>query len=170
MTIVVIAASSLLAGNAFSADWKFFGEFALTPDESEIMFYDADSIIKTNNSIKLWAKTVLYSDIEKSLKNELLSEKATKKIAAGYNPPITKINPNVTNVAYFEEAANESSIKSKTEILYQVICADNTLRKISGSSFNKNGRPDGRFGISKWERIIPESNAGNLAKIICGSK
>jgi hypothetical protein len=170
MTLMVILASCLFAGNAFCADWKFYGEFTTAPDIEEVLFYDSSSIINTNNSIKLWVKTVLSSDIEKSLENKLVIEKATKKIGDGYNPPITKIHPKATNAAYLEEAANEPSLKSKAEILYQIKCNENKFRKITGTSFNRDGAPDLRFGINKWEGIAPESNADNLARILCGSK
>ena len=170
MALMVVIASCVFVGNAFSADWKYYGEFTTGTDTEEVLFYDSGSIISTNNSIKLWVKNVLKSDIEKVLKNKLVIERATKKIADGYNPPITKIYPNVANAAYLEEAVSESSIKSKAEILYQIMCNENKLRKISGASFNKNGTRDQRFGITRWEDIAPESNADILAKILCGSK
>jgi len=170
MALMVVIASCVFVGNAFSADWKYYGEFTTGTDTEEVLFYDSGSIISTNNSIKLWVKNVLKSDIEKVLKNKSVIERATKKIADGYNPPITKIYPNVANAAYLEEAVSESSIKSKAEILYQIMCNENKLRKIAGASFNKDGTRDQRFGISKWEDIAPESNADNLAKIVCGSK
>jgi pyrroloquinoline quinone (PQQ) biosynthesis protein C len=170
MALMVVIASCVFVGNAFSADWKYYGEFTTGTDTEEVLFYDSGSIISTNNSIKLWVKNVLKSDIEKVLKNKLVIERATKKIADGYNPPITKIYPNVANAAYLEEAVSEPSIKSKAEILYQIMCNENKLRKISGASFNKNGTRDQRFGITRWEDIAPESNADILAKILCGSK
>jgi pyrroloquinoline quinone (PQQ) biosynthesis protein C len=170
MALMVVIASCVFVGNAFSADWKYYGEFTTGTDTEEVLFYDSGSIISTNNSIKLWVKNVLKSDIEKVLKNKLVIERATKKIADGYNPPITKIYPNVANAAYLEEAVSEPSIKSKAEILYQIMCNENKLRKISGASFNKNGTRDQRFGITRWEDIAPESNADILAKIVCGSK
>jgi hypothetical protein len=170
VALMVVIASCVFVGNTFGADWKYYGEFTTGTDTEEVLFYDSGSIISTNNSIKLWVKNVLKSDIEKVLKNKLVIERATKKIADGYNPPITKIYPNVANAAYLEEAVSESSIKSKAEILYQIMCNENKLRKIAGASFNKDGRRDQRFGISKWEDIAPESNADNLAKIVCGTK
>jgi hypothetical protein len=170
VTLMVIIASCLFAGNTFCADWKFYGEFTTAPDIKEDLFYDSNSIINSNNSIKLWTKIVLNSDLEKTLENKPVIEKATKKLANGYTPPITKIFATAANAAYLEEAANESSVKSKAEILYQIMCTENKIRKISGSSFYKNGTPDQRFGITKWEIITPESNADNLAKILCGSK
>jgi len=167
---MVIIASCLFVGNAFCDDWKCYGEFISAPDIENVLFYNSNSIKNSNNSIKVWVKIVLYSDIEKSLKNKLVIEKAKNKIANGYIPLITKINPKVANAAYLEEAANEFSVKSNAEILYQIVCDEKKIRKISGLSFNKDGNPAGRFGISKWEDITPESNADNLAKILCGSK
>lgn len=170
MTLMVIIASCLFVGNAFCADWKYYGEFTSAPDMKEVLFYDSNSIINTNNSIKLWVKIISNSDIEKGLENKLVMEKATQKIATGYNPPITKINPKVTNAAYLEEAANESNIKFKARILYQLVCDEKKFRTISGTTFNKDGVLDRRLGITKWENIETESNAENLAKILCGSK
>jgi hypothetical protein len=170
MTLMVMIASYLFTGNAFCADWKYYGEFSTAPDVQNALFYDSSSIKNTNNSIKLWVKIVLLSEINECLENKLVTEKTTKKTASGYSAPITKINPKVSKAAYLEEAANQSSIKSKAEILYQINCAEKKFRKISGSSFNKDGNPVGRFGISEWEDITPESNADNLAKIVCGSK
>jgi hypothetical protein len=170
MTLMVLIASCLFVGNAFCADWKYYGEFTTAPDMKQVLFYDSTSIINTNNSIKLWVKIVSYSDIEKSLESKLVTEKATQKIAAGYSPPITRIYPKVTNAAYLEEAANESNIKYRASILYQIVCDENKFRTISGTTFNKDGVLERRLGITKWENIAPESNAENLAKILCGSK
>ena len=169
MVFLVIIASSLFAGNTFCADWKYYGEVTTASDIKEILFYDAVSIKNTNNSIKLWVKVVDYSDMEKGGENKLISDRALKKTSAGYTPPIARINPKVTNAAYLEEAARESSVKSKAEILYQITCKEMKYRKISGASFRKDGTPDQRFGITKWEDIAPGSNAENLAKIVCES-
>lgn len=170
MTLMVIIASCLFVGNAFCADWKFYGEFTTATDIEQVLFFDSNSISNTNDSIKVWVKIISYSDIEKSLENKLIVEKVTQKIAAGYNPPITKINPKVTNAVYLEGAANDPSVKSKAEILYQIVCAEKKFRKISGMAADQYGVLNQRFGISKWEEIAPESNAGNLSKILCESK
>jgi hypothetical protein len=42
--------------------------------------------------------------------------------------------------------------------------------RITGTIYNNNGAPERRLGISSWEYIEPESNADNLAKMLCGSK
>lgn len=170
ITLMAIIASCVFAGKAYCADWKFYGDFTAAPDIQDVMFYDSKSILNTNDSIKAWVKIISYSEIEKHLKNKSVSEKAAKNIASGYIPPITKIYPKVTNAAYLEEAANVLFIKSKAEILYQFTCNDKKIRKISGLSFNKDGSPDLRFGITKWEEITPESNADNLSKLLCESK
>jgi len=168
--LIALIASCVFAGTAFCADWKYYGDFKADPDIQNVLFYDSNSLINTNNSIKVWVKTISYSEIEKRLEDKLVIEKAEKKIADGYIPPITKIYPKVTNAAYLEAAVNDLFIKSKAEILYQLACNEKKMRKISGRSFNKDGNPDQRFGITKWEVITPESNADNLAKIVCESK
>ncbi|MDD2852682.1 MAG: hypothetical protein PHY09_12400 [Desulfuromonadaceae bacterium] len=170
MTLVVTVALSTFAGTALCADWKFFGEFASGPGVEEAMFYDAESILNSNNSLKLWVKTVLSSTIKEVMKNEALSKKANEKVAGGYIPPLTSLYPKISNVAIVEVVANEPFIKTKTEILYQIMCNEKKMRKISGASYKKDGSREGRFGITAWERIAPESNAGNLAKIVCGAK
>ena len=167
LALIVIIASCLFAKTVFCADWKYYGEFTSAQDTVEVLFYDSDSIVSTNNSIKLWVKSLLYSDIEKNFGNKVIIEKSTKKTLNGYIPPISKIKPKTTNATLLEEVANDSATRSKSEILYQVVCSEGTFRKISGKSFNKNGVPDQRFGITKWEYIEPESNADNLAKILC---
>jgi hypothetical protein len=168
--ITIITASCLFAGNAFSADWKFYGGFTSAQDTQELLFYDADSVTNSNNSIKLWVKISLYKDIEKCLDNKSVIENAAKKMANGYIAPITKISPKTLNAAYLEEAANEPAIKSKAEILFQIACNENRFRRISQLTFNKAGVLDQRLGINNWENIEPESNADNLAKILCVSK
>jgi len=170
MTLMAIIASCFFVGNAFCTDWKFYGKFTTAPDIQNVLFYDSSTITVSNNSIKLWVKIVLHSEINKCLENKLVNEKAANKIASGYRPPITKINDKVTDAAYLEEAANNSTVKSKAEILYQIVCDQNKFRKISGFSFNNKGALDQRFGISTWEDIAPESNAENLAKILCEAK
>ncbi len=170
MTLMAIILSCFFAGNAFCADWKFYGEFTRATDIKEVLFYDSSSVISSNNSIKLWVKIAAYTDIEKCLESKSVLEKASKKMSDGYKPPITEQFPKITNAAYLEEAANDSSVKSKAEILYQVVCSENKFRKISGNAADKYGVLNQPFGISKWEEIAPDSNADNLAKIVCGSK
>lgn len=170
MTVLGLIASCLFVGKAFCADWKYYGEFTTAPDIEQVLFFDSNSTINTNDSIKVWVKILSSVDIKKSLENKLIIDKVTQKIAAGYNPPITKINPKVTNAVYLEGAANDPSVKSKAEILYQLACAEKKFRKISGMAADQNGVLNQRFGISKWEEIAPESNAENLSKILCASK
>lgn len=170
ITLPAIIACCIYAGNAFSADWKFYGEFSPSPDREELLYYDAESIINTKNSTKLWVKTVPYGEIKKKLENKAVIDNASKKIATGYKPPITGIYPENTDAAYLEEAVNDATIRSTAEILYQIECSDKKIRKISGTTFNKAGVPAGRLGISKWEDIVPESNAASLAKIVCVPK
>jgi hypothetical protein len=169
-TLMVTIALSVFAGTAVCADWKLFGEFAAGPKDNELMFYDAESMITSNNSIKLWVKTILSGNIKVAMKNEALSKKAAEKLAGGYIPPMANINPKISNVTFVEVVANEPSIRSKTEILYQVVCSEKKIRKISGTSYKNDGTRKGRFGITSWEQIALESNAGNLAKIVCGAK
>ncbi len=165
MTLMAIIASCLCAGNACCADWKYYGEFTRTSDIKEVLFYDASSVKNSNNSIKLWVKIVAYADIVKCMESKTVLEKTSEKSADGYNPPITKVS-----AVYLEEAAKDPSVKSKAEILYQIVCNENKFRKISGAAADKNGVLNQPFGISKWEDIAPESNAENLAKIVCGLK
>ena len=164
MVVMILIASCLSAGNACCAEWKYYGEFTRASDLKEVLFYDANSVINSNNSIKLWVKTVAYTDIEKCMESKTVLEKTSGKSADGYNPPIS----NVTKAAYLEEAAKDPSVKSKAEILYQIVCSENKFRKISGAAADKNGVLNLPFGISRWEAIAPESNAENLAKIVCG--
>jgi hypothetical protein len=170
MILTGIIASFLFVTNAFSADWKFYGAFTTAPDTEELLFYDAGSVVNTNNSIKLWVKIVLYNDIKLLLTNKSVVDTAATKIANGYIAPLTKISPEAATAAYLEEAANDSTIKSKAEILYQLMCTENKYRRISQVSFDKAGAIDHRLGISSWDTIAPESNADHLAKILCGSK
>jgi hypothetical protein len=170
IVFVVIITSSLIAGNAFCDDWKYYGEFTTTPEVKKVLFYNSNSIINTNNSIKLWVKVVLYRDLNKILENKLIVEKAAGKKAAGYIPPITKIKPKITNAVDLEEAANDLHVKSNAEILYQIVCSENKYRKISGVAANQNGVLNQPLGIGKWDEIEPDSNAENLAKIVCPLK
>ena len=168
--VVVMIASCLFAGSAYCADWKFYGEFTAAPGVKAALFYDSNNVLNTNNSMKLWVRTVLSKDLDQILANKAVKEKAEKKIAAGYTPPIVKEQPNNTTATYLEVAANEPPFKSKAEILYQIVCKERKYRKISGVTFNAKGVADSRFGITKWESIDPESNAEILSKIVCKSK
>ena len=170
LTVMGIIASCFFAGSAFCADWKYYGEFSTVPARKDVLFYDANSIINSNGSGKLWVKIVAHADIEKCLERKSVLEKVSKKMADGYIPPIVKVLPKVTNAADLEGAANEPSVKSQAEILYQISCSENKYRKISGAAADKNGVLNRPFGISAWEEVAPESNADNLAKLLCRSK
>ena len=168
MTVMAIIALCLCAANARCADWKYYGEFTRASGIKEVLFYDASSLTNTNNSIKLWVKAVTYTEIEKYLESKTVLENMSKKSTDGDKPLIPKELPKSTNSVYLKEAANQPSVKSKAEILYQVVCNEKKYRKISGAAADKNGVLNQPFGISKWEDILPESNAENLAKIVCG--
>ena len=164
LTLVAIIAACVCAGNAYCADWKYYGEYTRASDIKEVLFYDANSVKNTNNSIKLWVKIVAFTDIEKCIESKTVLENSSEKSADGYKPLIPTVMPKVT----LEEAANLPSVKSRAEILYQVVCNEKKYRKISGAAADKNGVLNLPFGISKWEDIEPESNADKLAKIVCG--
>ena len=170
MIVLVLIASCLFVGKSYCADWKYYGEFTVAPGVKSVLFYDSDSVLNANNSIKLWVRTVLHSDIDKVIANKVVKEIADKKIAEGYSPPIAKIQPKNTTATYLEAAANGTTLKSKAEILYQIACKERKFRKISGFVYNGNGVPNSRFGISNWEGIDSGSNAEILAKIVCNTK
>ena len=41
VALMIVIALCVLEGNAFCADWKYYGEFTTTPDVEEILFYDS---------------------------------------------------------------------------------------------------------------------------------
>ena len=168
IALMIATVSCLFVGNAFCADWKLYGKYT-SSDSEAVMFYDRDSINNLGNTINLWTKTVSFSEIVKILENKAVVDKATTKIANGYIAPITKLYPQIGDAPYLEEAANGPAVKSKAEILYQLVCSKNKFRKVSGTAYHQDGRPELRFGIGEWESIEAESNAGNLARIVCGS-
>jgi len=170
LVFAAIMSSCIFAGNGFCDDWKLFGASSPTTGITEYMFYESSSILNSKNSLKFRVKTISSRNIDKISSDKSVSEKAAAKTANGYVPPITKISSTITNAAFVEEAANESTVKPSAEILYQMVCSDMKYRKITGMTYNKDGVPERRLGITSWEYIEPESNADNLAKILCGSK
>jgi len=170
MVVAVMIASCLWAGNAFCGDWKLYGVSSPAAGTTEYMFYDTGTVLDANGSVKLWIKTVLSDAMEKVSTNAAVVERAAAKVAKGYVPPITGIYGTIANAALLEEAANEPSLRSRAEILYQIDCREKKYRTVSGATFNKVGLAEFRFGISKWDGIAPKSNADNLVRMVCGPK
>ncbi len=166
--IISIVTITCLQGKvARCSDWKYYGTFTRAPGIDELFFYDASDLIDSQGSVKLWVRSVFSADIEKRLTEKTVVDSAGKRIASGYKPPITKIYPEAADAAYLEEAAQDPTVRATSEIVYQIACGDRTIRKITGKSFHPDGTVNLGFGISKWENIIPQSTADDLAKLVC---
>ena len=170
-TIVIIVIMICLHGEvARSFDWKYYGAFSRTAGIDELLFYDASDLINSHDSVKLWVRSVLSVDIEQRAAESSVVDIVRKRVAAGYKPPITRIHPEATYAAYLEEAVRDSTIGVTSEILYQIACSDRTIRKITGKAFHPDGSVNLGFGISKWQSIIPQSTADDLAQLVCSPK
>jgi len=165
----------LTGAKAQGADWKYYGSSDLSKGETVIGYYDAASIERLSDShVRAWTKTISRSEVERIMKVEEVSNKAQRKIEAGYVPPYILSNPKPEpgfdarmRIIVWEEAANYDVIKSKTKAFYELNCKRNKIRTLSMSSSENDGGPKTRPKIDEWSSLSLKSNAQTLRNILC---
>jgi len=171
----LLIAVFLTSAKAQGADWKFYGSSDLSKGETVIAYYDAASFERLSDShVRAWTKTISLSEVERIMKVEEVSNKAQRKIEAGYVPPYILSNPKPEpgfdarmRIIVWEEAANYDVIKSKTKAFYELNCERNKIRTLSMSSSENRGGPRTRPKIDEWISINPTSHAQALRNILC---
>lgn len=176
IALAIITVSVLTSNPVFASDWKFYGGSIGETKKDFFAFYDSESIKKTDNFIKVWIKAILAKDIDNLLDNKKLNksiiEKSAQKVATGYRPPYSTITPEIdfdgnVNVISYEETANHPSSSVKYKALYELDCAEQKLKVLSQTFFEKKKVPKSSEIVTDWQYIAPESNAEKLYKILC---
>jgi len=165
----------LIGSKVQAADWKFYGSSDLSRSESVIAYYDAESIERLSDGhVRMWTKTISLSEVERIMKLEEVSDKAERKIKAGYGPPYILSNPkpepsfdSTMKIIVWEEAANYDAIKSIKKVFYELNCTKKKIRNLSMTSYKSDGRPETRTKINEWISISPNANTETLHNILC---
>ncbi len=172
---VLLITVFLIGAKGQGADWKFYGTSDLPKSGTVIAYYDAESIERLSDyHVKAWTKTISLSEVERIMKVEEVSKKATRKIKARYVPPYILSNPqprpsaeDTMKIIVWEEAANYDVIKSETKVLYELNCTGNEIRDLSISSSKKDSGQKTGPKLDVWTAISPKSNAEALHHILC---
>jgi len=165
----------LNGAKAQGGDWKFYGSSDLSKSETVIAFYDAESIERLSDGhVRVWTKTISLSEVERIMKLEQVSDKAERKIKAGYGPPYILSNPKPKpsfdsnmKIIVWEEAANYDAIKSKIKVFYELNCKKNKILYLSITRYKYDGGSETRSTIDEWINISPKSSAETLHTILC---
>ena len=173
--IALLFIAFLHGAEAHGADWKFYGAGDLPTTETVMAYYDAGSVEHVSDGhIKAWTKCISRSDVERTMRLEEVTNKAARKIKAGYIPPYVLSNPKPEprqdvsmRTTVWEEAANSDVIKPKLKILYELNCKGKKIRNLSSISYKNDGGTETRSGPDKWLSISPESNSDTLYKMLC---
>jgi len=172
--IICLVLFFIFTHQAWAADWKYFGGSVVSKGETIINFYDADSIeYSYNGNVIVWTKTVIPAEIEKKAREKEVIQKAANKVIKGYTTPYFKFIPyerdTYVEITAWEEAVNHYKINAKTNILFEIDCADKKIRMLSGVSYKNNGEIESNSKNNDWNNISPESNGETLKNILCSA-
>lgn len=163
------------SAEAQGTDWKYYGEGTLQKSEDVMAYYDAGSIEHLSGGhVKAWTKCISRSKVESTVNYEAVTERAKRKIEAGYVAPYILSNPKPQpsydinmRTTVWEEAANLDVIKPKLKVLYELNCRARKIRNLSVISYKNDGGTDTRSEPDKWISIGPGSNSETLYKMLC---
>jgi len=142
-----------------------------------MLFYDSESIKKSNNIVKVWIKIIMTSDIYELIAKEkkAIIEEAKSKKAKNYKVPFMKGAPEMTDetnsvITTYELAANHPSVNIQGKILYEIDCIESKNRVLALAAYKEGKLVDSSSDSLKWEYIVPESSPATLAKMVCKPK
>ena len=180
--VMILICVLFVSTHAQGANWKYFGASLIkNGNETDLCFYDSNSIKYSHSGIvRVWTKTLNKSKIKDILdaspksKNSLLVQKIGKAIISGYIPPIISIvhkhGLDLMTVIGCEVVADKAEIQPSAQILWELSCRNKTIRCLSISMFDNNGRIIGASRNGPWDYIAPETNADALQKILCQNR
>lgn len=162
-------ASSFFVSAAELNDWKFYFQSDALGMQSGF-FYDKSKINRLpNGHVQVWTKVLALSDLTES-KSADLTGKATKRIANGYQPPLTSIRnlsgDQVTEIVRMEEQANGPTIAPRTQQLLDIDCKEMTVNILSMPIVNGKQIAIGDFSLG-WTRFSKESATATLSQLVC---
>lgn len=154
-------------------DWRLIGMTASSP--AAYVFYDANGVRKLpNGRFEAWLKTLPGPATEKAA-SKLADDQAhldhmTKKIAAGYVPPVgldhELSSKELTGVVLMEEVANASSVQPVIRMLEEIDCENRVSRDLSLQA-HLNGQDASIEKTSEWQHLAPETNMSRLHLALC---
>lgn len=176
--IALIITTFLKGAEVHGSEWKFIGGSTLLKGEKTLGYYDTESVeYISGGNVSVWMKAVTQFEFERIMNKEekQIVDKSAKKLASGYIPPYSSVNPKITfdeaiNIITWEEVANSSQIKPRLKILFEINCKEKKIRTISATYYKSDGGVASSENLAEWTYISPESNGETLQKILCKKK
>jgi hypothetical protein len=155
---------------ADDVDWKLYGG-ASVENTPGFYFFDAKSVVQeSGGQLRVWTKCLDQKELDRPL-GETTIDKAARKLAYGYVPPIVTIgvmkDDQIADVVAAEETANLGNIEPKARILLEFNCVEQKERRLSTYIRANNGKVGFSSKPSDWDYIAPETNVAYLQKILC---
>ncbi len=180
VSLLAIIMSVTFSATARCADWKYYGGTKTIASGKFYVFYDLDSIMKHDNNVKVWTKSVTENSLsiffEDTAQSNSIYDKVEAKISRGYVTPFNKMNKYFDakkdgNIAFIEEAVNVFHTNFY-RVLYEIDCIGNEMKQLSVISTFKNGDPIpvSESELGGWTYIVPESTVETLRKMLCPVK
>jgi hypothetical protein len=182
-----LALVALLLGNrALGSDWQYAGYVKVNGLESH-QFLDAETVSHpTKDVLRVWVKSIRSKDFDRFYKShqKLVVERSARKIAAYYGPRFLELDAvkakyspaQLTDarveLTSYEVIANEPDIPTLTKLYFEIDCAGQRIKVLSGTSYSERGDVvnRGRITNAEYDFIAPDSNGQWLSQLLCTAK
>lgn len=168
--------------NVVASDWQYAGASKNGNNKDEDLFYDAEKVLVSNNTVKFWIKTIEHSKIinlVNSASKEVVETSATK-LVNGYIPKIMQTsfykknlkNKNeyemlLTNIVAYEYFANNSKLPNRAVVYYELDCKNKTLKPLTINTFDKNDNLVSSTSSHQVTDISPDSTGESWNEMFC---
>ena len=164
LTIAVVA--TFLMG-ATAIDWKLYGNSMLGRELMRSFYSELELL--PNGHLQVSTEDFTSERLTLIKTRDLVKERATGKLKAGYRPPIAHLgtlsDDELVNVIELQELANDELIAPRIQTVRELDCAGKKIRVLrktqDGMEIDAN-----KLNLS-WERVLPETSRANLFQLVC---
>ncbi|WP_257307552.1 hypothetical protein [Geothrix campi] len=182
LSIVMLILTSQVVS---ASDWKY-GGMTKSGNDTDIVFYDNSSIIRTSTVTRFWIKSISLKKLnaysaQKSRRSQLIDASATK-IAQGYIPAFLglksvraasksdiEFKDRVATVILWEVIANNHDIKMSSRFCFEINCDQKMIRAVEGDLFDNQGNVKPKQGPmnQEWGFIAPDTTSAWWSELVC---
>ena len=186
MNKLILLALLSLTFNAEASDWKLAGYADSEATKDQFLYYDTESIIKNNGTVKFWVKAIERKELDKALNSKKLKktyiDETGQKIAAYYAPPIYSTKryqkylsdqkvyfDSVLENTLYETVVNRSDPQIKTKFFWELDCKSNQIRALQINLSDAKGKISILKAQSDWTNISPDTNSESWHELFCNN-
>ena len=169
---------------ACASDWQYAG-FAKVGQDETFLFYDAGSVQHPNPTlVRYWLKAITRANLDRYYvtHEKSLVDKVARKVAVGYVPKFYELEAirsqhrtteafrnAIIEISSYEVVANEPDALLKSQLLYELDCAERKSRVLEMISYDAKGEISGRRGSRQdpYQFIPPDSNGEWQSQLLC---